>query len=274
MMKKNKDFPRLALAAASLLILCLGFSTLSLAVESTPITNPTPTTTPAATDQSASDSTLQWIISQSPDAPATQSSGEPSDSSSPSTPAQPPATKSPFAHSAPAGRLALIHLSDGSQLLGQLDTTPGKPLRLWDEQAKVYRDIPIALIASIHAQVVWERLQPEWHFAASGSDVKEFTGKTYPDRELVYVLTLLNGQTLTGGIVAPLYFRSDALSKTLTLNKRDKGIVGQSLDDLVYVQSVQFDPDPASTQPITTQPATSQPASTHSASSTQPSAER
>lgn len=262
-----------------------GFGLIVIATSAVALAQQTGSTQPAT--DSGTDPAMQWIFSEAPRPVQTQSPGTQPAGTTPAgtTPAestsaddagfdpspagnsseQPPAS-SPFAKRASAtARPARIHLSDGTVLLGQLDTTPGKPIRLWDESAKVYRDIPFGLIHSIQAQVTWERLQEEWHFAASGSDVKEFTGKTYPARELQYTLTLVNGQKITGGVVAPLYYSTESARKTLTLNKRDKGQVGQSLDQLIYVHSVEFDPDlttqPAGTQPADTQPTGMQPAS-------------
>ena len=75
------------------------------------------------------------------------------------------------------------------------------------------------MIRSIDAQVIWEREEKEWHFKESGSDIKEFTGKSYPCRETSYTLTLVNGQTLTGGIVEPSLFALAARSSRIsTLN--------------------------------------------------------
>jgi len=92
----------------------------------------------------------------------------------------------------------------------------------------------------MEARVVWERQQPEWEFAESGSDIKQFSGKTYPARETQYVLTLKDGSSETGGIAAPIYFEGSDGTKIFILHKRDKGEVGQALTDLVYVKSIRF----------------------------------
>jgi len=135
-----------------------------------------------------------------------------------------------------ASRAGVIVMSDGTTVSGRITTTEDKPLRVWDEQEKQYKDIPFSLIKSIEAEVLWERDEPEWHFKASGSDVKEFTGKTYPARETKFKLTLIDGQTADGGVVAPLFVGD----KTYVLHRRDKGEVGQTLRQLVYVKSVTF----------------------------------
>ena len=62
-----------------------------------------------------------------------------------------------------------------------------------------------------------------------------------PPEELAYVVTLVNDQQFTGGVVAPLYCEVGDQSTTYVLHKRDKGEVGQKLADLVYVKRVDFD---------------------------------
>lgn len=159
-----------------------------------------------------------------------------------SRPIEPPATQA-LVNSArrDTGRPATITLSDGRVVKGQLTTTPDRPVRLWDDSIKDYRDIPFHLIQSLEAKVLWERDEPEWTFRESGSDIKIYTGKTYPARETAYVVTLTNGQQFTGGVVAPLYCESGGESRTYVLHKRAKGDVGQKLAELVYVKRVAFE---------------------------------
>ena len=174
----------------------------------------------------AADPTVDWLMQQATPAPTSQ-------------PAAPPAATQPtviFKTEDDASRAGAIVMSDGSTVSGRITTTEDKPPRVWDEQEKQYKDIPFSLIKSIEAEVLWERDEPEWHFKASGSDVKEFSGKTYPARETKYKLTLTDGQTVDGGLVAPLFVGD----KTYVLHKRDKGEVGQTLGQLVYVKSVTF----------------------------------
>ncbi len=200
-----------------------------------------PATQPTSAQASASsdDSTIDWLMSQAttqPAHPATQ-------------PANPP--PSPFVASRDDGSVeATILLSDGKKIIGRFTTTPGKPLRFWDEAQKEYHDIPLDLIQSLRAKITWERQQREWRFKQSGSDIKEYSDKTYPAREMEYVATLANGQTITGGVVAPLYQQlPDGETTLYVLHKRDKGNVGQSLDQLVYVKEVIF--GPPTTRPST-----------------------
>lgn len=169
---------------------------------------------------------MDWLLDQS--TPATQ-------------PATAPTTQatSPFTEKKIAGaRPGTVVLSDGTEIAGAVFTTPGKPIRVWDEKQKRYVDLPFELIASIDAKILWERDEPEWRFKESGHDEKVFTGKTYPAREMEYAFTLTNGDSIIGGTVAPLYVRVGETTKQFVLHKRDKGDVGKTLAELVYVRRI------------------------------------
>jgi hypothetical protein len=172
------------------------------------------------------DDTLDWLLEQARPA-------------EPHQPSEPPAATSPFDRKpAEETQEGVILLSSGEQLRGTVSTTAEKPIRVWDDTDKEYRDIPFALIRRIDAEVVWERDEPEWRFIETGSDIKEFTGRTYPAREYRHTLTLLNGQTVTGGIAAPLFLRTPDGRRTFILHKRHKGELDQALEHLHYVSRV------------------------------------
>ena len=135
----------------------------------------------------------------------------------------------------------MMVLSNGEKIHGLIAHTARKPVRIWVEEEKEYKDVPFALVQSIDAKVVWERQEKEWHFKESGSDIKEYSGKEYPAREMQYQVTLKSGKTITGGVVEPLYLIMPDGNVTYVLHKRDKGELGQSLDELVYVKHVEFD---------------------------------
>jgi hypothetical protein len=179
----------------------------------------------------AGDDTVDWLLSKhATTAPATRPG-------QPTTSATSPFTPDP---QRPVRRATLL-LSDGEKIRAAIATTRDKPIRVWIEQDKEYRDVPFDLIQSMQASVLWERDEKEWAFKESGSDIKVYSGKTYPARELQYTLTLLNGQTITGGVVAPIYVPTREGDKVYVLHKRQKGEVGQTLGQLVYVKSVQFE---------------------------------
>jgi hypothetical protein len=56
-----------------------------------------------------------------------------------------------------------------------------------------------------------------------------------------YIVKLVNGQTVTGGIVAPLYVLEGETKSMHVLNKRQKGEIGQTLKDLVYIRRVELE---------------------------------
>lgn len=142
-------------------------------------------------------------------------------------------------------RTGIVELSDGTKLVGRLSTTPGKPLRFWDDEKKEYLDIPFSRVKSVEAEVVWERDEKEWAFKQAGSDDKVYSGRTYPARELVYTLQTTTGRTVRGSIVAPVQYEDPAgeKSRLLVLHKRHKGDAGTTLAQLVYVTSVRFEGD-------------------------------
>jgi hypothetical protein len=180
------------------------------------------------------DPTLDWLLNQATTAPSA-----PAPATVPST-----QEETPFGENKnPDIRRGAITLSDGEKIPGKLATTAEQPIRLWDEQKKEYRDIPWKVIKSMQAKVLWEREEPEWHFKESGSDIKEFSGKTYPNREMQYTIELRNGQSVTGGVAAPIYLQTPKGNKLFILHKRDKGEVGQTLKDLVYVKRVDLEED-------------------------------
>jgi hypothetical protein len=177
-----------------------------------------------------SDPTMSWLLSQATTAPS-------------DAPDDVPATQpSVLVSTGPANvtRPGVLVLSDGHSFQGKLSTTLGQPIHLWDDSDQHFHDIPFSMIRSIEARIVWERQEPEWEFAESGSDVKQFSGKTYPARKMEYILTLKDGSSETGGVAAPIYFDGSDGPKVYILHKRDKGPVGQTLTDLVYVKSIRF----------------------------------
>jgi len=164
-----------------------------------------------------------------------------------------PATTQPTTRSTPTtsplvNKAALNHtrsgtftFSDGSTIAGTITTTLEKPIRVWEPVQKEFIDIPFQHINAVEAVILWERDQPEYQFLTSGSDIKTFTGKTYPARETAYTFKLKDGKTVTGSVVAPFDVRqADGSSKLIVLSKRDKGAVDQSLKELIYVMKVTF----------------------------------
>jgi hypothetical protein len=187
-----------------------------------------PTTRP--TTRPSSDSDVDWLLGQSKKPTAAKHSDPPASQPSPFAPAKDPDVRD-----------GTVTLSNGEKIHGHLSHTREKPVRVWIESQKEYRDIPFKLITSFSANATNEYDEKEWHFKESGSDIKEFTGKSYPVREMTYTLTLVNGQTVTGGVVEPIYLERREGPYTFSLLKRDKGNVGHTLKQLVYVTRIEFD---------------------------------
>ena len=194
---------------------CLSLCAICIAA-SEPSTNP-------------SDPALDWILSHPTTSPATTRATT--------------APVSPLIDSrAKNARTGTITLSDGTKLIGAIITTAGKPMRVYEENEKQYTDIPFDQVVSIKASVLWERDEKEWQFKLSGSDEKIYSGRTYPARETQYTITTVDGNKVTGSIAAPIYLKQNDERKTFILHKRDKGEVGQTLKQLVYVAEVKLDP--------------------------------
>ena len=113
-------------------------------------------------------------------------------------------------------------------------------ISVFEEEKKQYEDIPFSLIESMRAMVVWERMEKEWKFKESGSDVKEYSGRMYPTWDTNYQMTLTDGTTVSGGVADPIYLETPDGEKTFILHKTDTGQPGQTMADLVYVQAVRF----------------------------------
>ena len=139
------------------------------------------------------------------------------------------------------GREGVITLSDGTKIEGKIATTQDKPVRIWVEKEKDYEDVPFDQIVSAEVEVLWERDEKEWNFKETGSDIKVYSGRTYPARQTQYTFTLTDGTIIKGDVVAPLYVTTeDGKTKTYVLYKRDKGEIGQTLKDRPYVKTVTF----------------------------------
>jgi len=164
------------------------------------------------------------------------------------------ATTKPDATTQPAGGTPLkndaendqsrpgeLLMSDGTRIKGKIATTIDKPIRIWVEKEKDYEDVPLDQIVSAEVKVLWERDEKEWNFKETGSDIKVYSGRTYPARQVQYKFTLTDGTIIEGDVVAPLYVTTaDGKTKTYVLYKRDKGEIGQTLKDRVYVKTVTF----------------------------------
>jgi hypothetical protein len=177
------------------------------------------------------DSTMDSILGLSAKTPATQ----------PDAATQPAAALTNQAAD-DQSRPGELTLSNGKTIKGKIATTIDKPIRIWVEKEKDYEDVPLDQIDSAEAQVLWERDEKEWNFKETGSDIKVYSGRTYPARQTRYKFTLTDGTVIDGDVVAPLYVTTDdGKTKTYVLYKRDKGEIGQTLADRPYIKAVKFE---------------------------------
>lgn len=135
-----------------------------------------------------------------------------------------------------------VELSDGAIRPGWIYLTRDKRLKLYDDQARRQREIPLQAVAKIECRVKREWMEREWKFKETTSDEKIYTGRTYPAREYLHTITLKDGRTVAGPLAAIVYVQSIGKpeAERFLLNKRNKGDLGQDLKSLVYVKRIRF----------------------------------
>ena len=137
-----------------------------------------------------------------------------------------------------------LETSDGKAHPGQITLTRDARLKIFDEQQKKHREIPLKAIKRIDCSVLKEWVEEEWRFKENASDEKYFTGRTYPAREYTHKITLQNGQKIEGTLSGIVYVRAEPAENPTRylLHKRDKGEPGTDLRSLVYVRTIQLGP--------------------------------
>ena len=136
-----------------------------------------------------------------------------------------------------------IVLSDGTSLTGPIRTTRGKPIRLIETGTDRRLDLAVGEIWRIEVDVATEEQYRIWRWVEDGSREKVFTGESYPRRDYETTVTLRTGQVYRGHLVAVLFVYPEGTEKPskVVLRKEERGEVGETLTDLVYVESVAFD---------------------------------
>jgi len=138
-----------------------------------------------------------------------------------------------------------VALSNGLKVPGYLYTTRAKRLKIYNLDRQVHEYVPVPACRRIQAVVEWARVDKQWRFKEAGSTEKVQTGKSYPVRSLAWRLTLRNGHEIVGHILGqPLYLEHHGKRERFILHKRQKGPLGQTLEDLVYLDRVEFGPKP------------------------------
>jgi hypothetical protein len=135
-----------------------------------------------------------------------------------------------------------LETSDGKIHPGRLSLTRDAKLKIYDEERKRHREIPLKGIDRIDCTVLEERDEKEWRFKENSNDEKYFTGRTYPAREYAHKITLQNRQTVQGSLSGIVYVQADLAEEPerFLLHKRDKGEPGTELKSLVYVRSIRL----------------------------------
>jgi hypothetical protein len=135
-----------------------------------------------------------------------------------------------------------VELSDGKVYAGQVYLTRDARLQIFDAEMQRQREVPLNAISKIECHVDKEWQEREWRFRENANDEKVYTGRSYPARVYSYILTLKNGQKISGPLSGILYVAPEGGTKPvkLLLHKRDKGEFGMDLSSLVYVRSAEF----------------------------------
>ena len=142
-----------------------------------------------------------------------------------------------------------VVLSDGKKLSGDVRLTRDKKLRFYHREKKKLLLLTLAELERIECRVLEEHMEPEWRWRENANDEKVYTGKHYPMRKLETVLHLKTGKTLVGDCTALLYVGTDNGESRFVIHKRQKGEVGQTLKDLIYVKEVDLRPPTKDTAP-------------------------
>lgn len=166
--------------------------------------------------------------------------------------AEPPALN-PFG-SAPSEREdavpGYIEMSDGTVHPGQIYLTRDKRLEIFDGTLQRQREVPLRAVKQVECKVQKEWMEKEWKFKELASDEKMYTGRTYPAREYLHVITLHDDRTITGPLSAVVYVQPvvdspaplvpAASAERYLLNQRNKGEIGDDSKSLVYVKWIKL----------------------------------
>jgi hypothetical protein len=144
-----------------------------------------------------------------------------------------------------------LELSDGAIRPGMIYMTRDKRLKIYDEQLQRQREVPLQAVKQIECKVKREWMEKEWKFKETTSDKKLHTGYSYPAREYLHTITLNDGRTITGPLAAIVYVEPPRYAparpegetgqpepERFLLNKRNKGVRGQELKELIYVKKI------------------------------------
>jgi hypothetical protein len=134
---------------------------------------------------------------------------------------------------------ATVQLSDGTTVEGQVYIPRDKILIMREDKPNT--NVRVPEMARYDSRVEKQSMEEEWVFKESGLDDKIFTGKHYPVRHYLGTATFHDGSQITGHIMpATLFVKTPEGRDKFILKRKEEGEPGQTLDDLVYVQSIVF----------------------------------
>ncbi|MFO0910119.1 MAG: hypothetical protein U0794_17545 [Isosphaeraceae bacterium] len=141
-----------------------------------------------------------------------------------------------------------VELSSGQVVTGQVALKKGAGLRILDRREQRLREIPLRAVRRVECSIARAWMEREWRFQENASDRKVYTGRSYPVREYVHTLTLVDGTSFRGDLSALIHVEADpapagprgkaAEPLRFVLHQRDKGSVGSNLASLIYVRAV------------------------------------
>ncbi len=142
---------------------------------------------------------------------------------------------------APAPVPAVVTLSDGTVLSGNLRLIGARPLTLVPLGEDRQRTVLFSDILSIDHQIETNSMERPWVFKESGKAEKVYLEGRYPLLNFKTRITLVNGGILTGHIIsAAMNLTSDEGTKKIFLERQIKGTLEQQLADVVYVSTIRM----------------------------------
>lgn len=143
-------------------------------------------------------------------------------------------------------RTGTVQLSTGQMFRGVIWTTQQTPFRVWLKNLKQYRDVDIRLVKEIIGTIRYAKQIRQYKFQQMGSNIKLYTGRTRPRIGYQFTFKLINGKSITGTVIAPIYIRTgDGKQYFYLLKKRIDGKLGQKASAIAYIKRIRFHVTPA-----------------------------
>lgn len=133
-----------------------------------------------------------------------------------------------------------VTISSGRSVEGQIRLTEGKKLTIYDLSFSKRFHLDLKEIARIDVEPAHERIEHVWRFKEEGSPEKVREEVTYPVRTYRTFITLKDGMVLSGSVTAVCYVETGKGEEGFFLLGQQKGKPGDTLDDLLYVRSMDF----------------------------------